>query len=159
MSRPRTWKQDALNLAINAYHSGQSARTVQKTFGIPITSLLRACRAAGVPIRASGCSGLRRDLHPTWRGGFFIDTDGYTRTYDPNHPWPRKSGYVFEHVRVMELNLNRRLAPFESVHHKDHNKQNNELANLELTTRSAHSKHHRRLDTHKRHRNRLGQFA
>lgn len=80
--------------------------------------------------------------HPCWKGGRIIDRDGYVRTWAPNHPWPRK-GYLLEHIRVVELSLGRRLLPSECVHHKDHDKKNNALENLEILNRGAHSKMHR----------------
>ena len=96
--------------------------------------------------------------HPAWKGGQRIDRDGYIRTYAPDHPWPRKSGYVPEHVRLMELQVGRRLRPDESVHHVNGNRQDNDLANLELTTRGEHSRHHRALDIHRRQRDDRGRF-
>lgn len=88
-----------------------------------------------------------------------MDKDGYIRLYLPDHSFPRKSGYVFEHVAIMELELGRRLQYSETVHHKDHNKQNNERSNLELIDRGVHSRLHRRLDTSKRKRDDFGRFA
>lgn len=42
----------------------------------------------------------------------------------------------------MENQLGRLLAPNEVVHHRDENKWNDDLANLEVLTRSAHARHH-----------------
>ena len=44
----------------------------------------------------------------------------------------RANGYVLEHRLVMARSLGRPLAPTEVVHHRDHNKTNNSLSNLEL---------------------------
>jgi hypothetical protein len=102
--------------------------------------------------------------HPAWKGGVHF-TEGYLRTYHPEHPWPRKGGYIREHIRVMELHLGRRLRPNELVHHKDHNKLNNDLANLELLERGAHSRLHRaedlaeRPEVFRRRRDAAGRFA
>jgi hypothetical protein len=115
-----------------------------------------ACRSCTeYPKPLLGCKG---SAHPTWKGGFRVDRDGYIRTYAPDHPWPRKSGYVLEHVRVMELSMGRRIKPGEIVHHKDGDKRNNHPANLDLMTAGAHSKYHRKRDTHKRQRV-SGRFA
>jgi hypothetical protein len=103
--------------------------------------------------------GVKREQHPTWKGGTEIDRDGYVRTYAPDHPWPRRARYVLEHIRVMELSIGRRLLPGEVVHHRDHDRRNNALDNLELTQAGEHSRHHRRLDTHLRERDSLGRFA
>jgi hypothetical protein len=62
---------------------------------------------------------IKGKAHPAWKGGQRLDTDGYVRTYAPDHPWPRRGGYLPEHVRVMELHIGRRLGRDESVHHLD----------------------------------------
>ena len=103
--------------------------------------------------------GRKGKAHPAWKGGQEIDRDGYVRTYAPDHPWPRRNGYVRENMRVMELHLGRRLHPDEVVHHKDHNRQNNDLHNLEVKQAAAHSRDHRREDTHQRRRDQAGRFA
>ena len=43
----------------------------------------------------------------------------------------------------MEVKLGRKLLPTEIVHHKDFNKINNSIDNLEILTRSEHNKIHR----------------
>jgi len=47
-----------------------------------------------------------------------------------------------EHRLVMEEKLGRKLAMDEIVHHKDENKENNNLDNLELTNRAEHARLH-----------------
>lgn len=116
-----------------------------------------SCRKCSVPKKP--LLGRRGPDHPAWKGGQDTDRDGYVRTYAPDHPWPRRNGYVREHIRVMELRLGRRIRPGEIVHHRDHDRRNNALENLELMTHSQHSKHHRRLDLHRRHRDEAGRFA
>jgi ribosomal protein L40E len=115
------------------------------------------CRGCSTP--ALGHPGKKGPNHPAWKGGVRIDRDGYLRRYLPDHPWPRKSGYVHEHVAVMELSLGRRLAAGEVVHHKNHEKQDNRFENLELQTAGAHSSHHRQLDVHLRKRDIRGRFG
>ena len=88
-----------------------------------------------------------------------VDKDGYLKRYAPDHPWPRKGGYVREHVRIMELHIGRRLKPNEVVHHVDHVRSNNDLKNLELLTKSEHSRLHRFEDTSRRKRDASGKFA
>jgi DNA-directed RNA polymerase subunit M/transcription elongation factor TFIIS len=63
--------------------------------------------------------------------------DGYVRLYFSD-------GRVqLEHRYIMEQHLGRSLAKDEYVHHKDANKQNNALENLEVLSPSAHSRHHK----------------
>lgn len=82
--------------------------------------------------------------HPTFRGGQKIDHGGYILTWAPRHPWPRPAGYVGEHVRVMELHLGRRIRPDEAVHHRNHDRQDNRLGNLELMDATEHARMHGR---------------
>jgi HNH endonuclease len=96
--------------------------------------------------------------HPCWKGGRTVDTDGYIRVWAPDHPWPRK-GYMLEHVRTIELQIGRRISRNECVHHRDGNRQNNDLANLDLMTRSAHSKLHRAKDVRTFKRSQDGRFT
>lgn len=49
---------------------------------------------------------------------------------------------IDEHRYIMEVHLGRKLATNEVVHHKDDNKFNNEISNLELMSRSEHSRMH-----------------
>lgn len=71
-----------------------------------------------------------------WRGGFTKDSLGYIRN---------NIAGVYEHRRVMEEFLGRALEPNEIVHHRDGNKENNSLENLELTNRREHIEHHRAM--------------
>lgn len=60
---------------------------------------------------------------------------GYIKVLDKNHPNANYNGYVFEHVYVMSKKLGRPLAKDERVHHKDCDKKNNHISNLELWNR------------------------
>jgi len=50
------------------------------------------------------------------------------------------------HCVLMEKHIGRPLRSDEVVHHKDRNRQNNNLDNLQLMTRSEHTALHRRED-------------
>lgn len=80
--------------------------------------------------------------NPNWKGGRTIDSYGYVKILSPNHPFKDSKGYVKEHRLVMENHLGRYLRQNELVHHRDENKQNNKIENLQLITRSAHQNHH-----------------
>ena len=116
----------------------------------------KTCQKCSPPRR--GWPGLKGPAHPAWKQGFQIDRDGYVRTYAPDHPFPRKGGYVLEHVRIMELHLGRRMERGEVVHHIDHDRRNNALGNLEVKRAGEHSRMHRLEDTHRRQRDERGRF-
>lgn len=53
-----------------------------------------------------------------------------------------KSGWVFQHIQAMEAHLGRQLAPGERVHHKNEEKSDNRIDNLELMEHGEHTAHH-----------------
>jgi len=50
---------------------------------------------------------------------------------------------IDEHRLIMQNHLGRKLDHDECVHHKDGNKRNNTLENLEVLRRAPHIRHHR----------------
>lgn len=80
-------------------------------------------------------------------GGRRIDHRGYVRV---NVAGPDK--WMYEHRLVMETHLDRRLRYDEHVHHKNEDKADNRIENLELIGRSAHIAHHNRVAPKRRKR-------
>lgn len=69
--------------------------------------------------------------------------NGYIAIYMPEHKKSFSNGCVYEHVIVAEKILGRELTEEECVHHKDHNRQNNEEDNLMVfATSSDHAFYH-----------------
>lgn len=87
--------------------------------------------------RSCGC--LRQDVrrqrvglkNPNWKGGRAAAPSGYIHVRMREHP-NNNNGYVLEHRAVMEAALNRLLDPDETVHHKNGDKTDNTLNNLEV---------------------------
>jgi hypothetical protein len=82
---------------------------------------------------------------PLFKDGVRISNYGYVLIYNPDHPNARSDGYILEHRLVVSEHLGRPLEDWELVHHKDENKQNNDIDNLEIMTLAEHQKHHNSL--------------
>lgn len=70
--------------------------------------------------------------------------DGYISIYYPKHPDSNAEGYILEHRLVMERHIGRRIRPDEVVHHKNHDRADNRIENLELLTFKEHAALHMR---------------
>lgn len=152
---------------------GLSIPDVAKTFGISYSTARKALLDAGVVLRsrADGVKnashklgkhlvGKKRVFTEAWKAnisaarlryaeknarGVSPKTDGYVEvTRGPN----KGRGL---HIVTMESHIGRRLRPDEVVHHRDENKHNNELSNLELMSRAEHARLHRQLRLEKKY--------
>ena len=79
-----------------------------------------------------------------WKGGRYLQRDGYIYIWvGRDHLMADYKGRVAEHRLVMAAALGRALTSNELVHHRNENKTDNRLENLELTSRISHMTHHR----------------
>lgn len=78
----------------------------------------------------SGHNG-RGEFNTRWKGGVLYRS-GYKFIRLPDHPFCDNHGYVREHRWIMEQHIGRYLTEKEVVHHRDKNRLNNEISNLEL---------------------------
>lgn len=106
-------------------------------------------------------SGLQRPYRPPsgadhrwFNGGRMINGQGYVSVLlpkdDPFAAMRNNRGRVLEHRLVVARRLGRPLFPYEKIHHKDGNKQNNDDSNLELWEKS-HGEGQRAHENHTPH--------
>lgn len=118
-------------------------RKVQIRNGKPISERCHPCGAKH-RVEAKPRSWASREKHPRWRGGVHVGKSGYRFLVVPlDSPFiamADKRGRVSEHRLVMAQSLNRCLDREEEVHHINGNKQDNRLSNLQLLSKSEHTK-------------------
>lgn len=71
------------------------------------------------------------DSHPKWKDGKAIDSLGYNRIAGK-----------YTHIHIYQNHFKCCILPWCVIHHRDGNKQNNEISNLQITTRSNHRRIH-----------------
>lgn len=85
--------------------------------------------------------GFRGAEHPQWTGGRFVRKDGYVLVRNPKNPIK----HILEHRLIMSNHIGRELKINEDVHHKNENKSDNRIENLELLSHGEHTTlHHKK---------------
>jgi len=77
-----------------------------------------------------------------WSGGVKFDNLGYKLIWVEPKERRGKHEYVREHRLTMEKHIGRRLKYNEVVHHKNHNRLDNRICNLEIQNRGDHARLH-----------------
>jgi hypothetical protein len=161
---------------IELYLSGLSIPEVSEKTGIPKSTIrfrlkklcLLRSRADGIKIAAkngklSHLKGKKRSFSDEWKKNISRSKIGKGKGFSK-----KPNGYIeitmgenkgrLHHVVVMEKIIGRSLMANECVHHKDENKSNNDPSNLELMTRSEHSRHHALENINHRKRDSAGRL-
>ena len=87
-----------------------------------------------------------------WKGGRWVNQEGYIKvTLAPDDPFIAMSRHgrsndVLEHRIVMARHLGRTLESSEAVHHRNKDKQDNRIDNLELIDHSNHASNHQTME-------------
>lgn len=100
----------------------------------------RIMQELGISIEEIKSRRLEGENHHLWNGGRQITDQGYVlitiRSTDPyfcmRQDRKKNRGRILEHRYVMAQHLGRPLEVYESVHHIDGNRQNNDISNLQL---------------------------
>ena len=119
-------------------YSTKTTVQIGKENNVCSTIIPRWLRRFGIPVRDIHQSRLGK-FHYKFNGDRLI-YNGYWSVYRPEHPKAIRSQrkyYVLEHIIVMEKHLGRYLTDIEVVHHRDGNKLNNDISNLQLFPNSS----------------------
>lgn len=127
------------------FQENKGLNRIAKELGVTRTVISRRFEKFGIkkldPVSAKTVFGSAENSR-NWKGGRIVQ-NGYYMVRCPNHP-KAMLGYVYEHRLVMEQHIGRYLEKDEIVHHKNRDKQDNRLENLEILTPSEHNKVHRK---------------
>lgn len=117
------------------------------------------CREDSIEYQTAKSDRLRGSGNGAWKGGVTKHSDGYVYESAYSHPYASK-GYVLQHRLVVEQHLaetnpeskcliklgdNLYLSPELIVHHKNFEKDDNRLDNLQIMTAGAHQRLHNQL--------------
>ena len=115
-----------------------SQRQVAAKMGWPLRRIERLVPRLNLPTHHK--NRFRGPQHGSWKEGRIVDKDGYVLIWCEEKR-RKHTHYVLEHRLVMEQHLGRRLKPREVVHHRNKNKQDNRIENLQLfSSNAAHLK-------------------
>lgn len=110
--------------------AGETVAAIAGALGFSVGSIRDYMNANGLEVAAK------------FHKGYIITDSGYKKLRVPDHPKADGKGYVGEHVLVLEKHLGRFLLDEEVAHHKDRDRLNNAIENLELMTHEEHKRHH-----------------
>lgn len=130
-----------------------------KQFHIDNKRLFRLFRENGLALIISERkrSSVYNNFRGQWSRGVarYIDKDGYVRIRAPGHSEATTNGWALEHRVIMADHLGRALADSEHVHHRNGNKADNTIENLELVNCHIHPDRHYRATLSLEHKARI----
>jgi len=78
-----------------------------------------------------------------WKPGGSVASNGYVKIrVGRGHPLADPNGYAYEHLVVWMAAGKQRPAKGEIIHHRNGDKTDNRIGNLQLMTRAAHNTEH-----------------
>ena len=123
-------------LMLKYIDEGLPAERIAQEVGCAKCTVYRALKRNGIKTKTE------QGIDLGSRKGRIMDSNGYKRIMMPNHPKANKSGYVNEHVLVVEQKYGRVPNKNEHIHHINGTKTDNSPENLFLCTRKEHGKIH-----------------
>lgn len=134
---------DEFKAYLTEQYKTKSINQIGRDMSMNQVVIRRYFKKYGIPFKPTkeAQGALKGENHPSWKGGKFIRNE-YYEVYAPDHPRSGTRNYMYEHIVVMEKHIGRYLKEGEVVHHKDGNKLNNDISNLQLMTKAEHTKLH-----------------
>lgn len=128
----------------------QSISYIAKESGNCLMTIHKWLTKHNIPIR-DGSECRTGNLNPRFKGSYV--SYGYKYIYNPevaklHNRKCLKGNYIQEHILVMSEHIGRPVEKSEIVHHKDGNRLNNDISNLQLfSSNSEHIKYEQLLNT------------
>lgn len=101
--------------------------------------LIPSLNVFGEPMKYKKGHSSKGSGNPMYNNGISNDKE-YIIISKPDHPNKRINGFVPQHRLVMEQHIGRYLTKDEHIHHKDGNRKNNHISNLQIVSNSEHIK-------------------
>jgi hypothetical protein len=105
----------------------------------------------GEPRRFISGHNSKGPTHPNWRGGKYVNSQGYVLIWTPGHHRADANGYVPEHILVMEKVLGRPILYPEAIHHFGARHDNDPGKLMLFKTNGIHIAYHLELLREEKH--------